>query len=375
MSIVVLSLAGAGVVALQGGRDAAAARTEAAVAPAALAAEGRGPQAVRAAVIRLEPLQKPESFTGTVRPRIESNIAFRVAGKIVARDVDVGDRVAAGQVVARLDDADLRLALAAADAEVAAAMRDRARMAEDAARAVTLHAQGHIARAALDDAETALAQAEARADRAVQARDQAANALDYAVLRAPAAGVVTAAAAEPGQVVGAGSVVLRLARTDRLEAEIALPEQRRALLQATDVTATLWGEQGRTYALTLREVSPDVDPGSRTYRVRFAFDAGDGAALALGRTLTLRIAPPPDGMVATVPLGAVMNDGTGASVWKVGGTGRAVRVPVTIAALTDTAARVKGQLADGDRIVALGAHKVDPARGLRVVETMTAAQD
>jgi RND family efflux transporter MFP subunit len=340
-----------------------------AASPARSASAERPAQPVRVTAAVFVAVQASRSFTGTVRPQHETAMAFRVAGKIVARMVDVGDAVTAGQVLARLDDADARLSLATAEAEVSAAQTDLARATSEADRSKGLYSQGHVTKAALDAVISTKAQAQGRMDRALHQRDQAAHALDYTVLVADAAGVVTAVTAEAGQVVAAGQGVATVARTDAQDVVFALPEQMRPAVEKASATAKVWDDAaGQTYALTLRDISPDVDPVTRTYRVRMALQASD-RALALGRTMTVTLAGAASAPVVYLPLAAVMNDGQGASVWRLDAQETSVqRVPVEIAALTEGLAEVRG-LAQGDMIVSLGAQKIDPARPVRVVET------
>lgn len=334
---------------------------------APLAAPATQPQPVRATTVTLAPLTPVTTYTGTIRPRHQGPAAFRVAGKVAERLVDVGDRVTEGQVIARLDDTDIRLTMEAAEAEVRSATTDLARAEADEARNRELLDRGFVAQAVLDRSVSGAAEARSRLDRATRTRDQAQNQLGYTTLRADADGVVTARAVEAGEVVQAGQPIATIARTDTLEAEIALPEQRRATLDDAAFTATIWGEEDTAHPLTLREVSPDVDPVARTYRVRLAFAATDDR-MALGRTVTVSLIP---GMteddVVPLPLAAVLGDGTGAAVWRITDN-KAERVPVTLVTLRDEVALVRGPLAAGDQVVALGAQKIDPARPVRIVE-------
>jgi RND family efflux transporter MFP subunit len=149
---------------------------------------------------------------------------------------------------------------------------------------------------------------------------------------------------------------------------VAIPEQKRHGLEVMAAHATLWGGPDLPYALTLREISPDVDGASRTYTARFTIEAPD-AALSLGRTLTVRLEAPEGASVAVLPLAAVMNDGRGTAVWKLTGAGdRIERQTITIASLTEETALISGGLAEGDRVIGLGVHKVDPGRPIRIVE-------
>lgn len=365
-----LALAAAGAALTQPGLLAAAlaapgpAKVE--VQPASPAAQ---PQPVRATTVTLVPLRPAVTYTGTIRPRHHGPLAFRLAGKVAERGVSLGDRVTQGQVIARLDDSDIRLTLEAAEAEVRSATTDLARAEADEARSRELMDRGFVAQAALDRSVSGAAEARSRLDRAVRMRDQAQNQLGYTVLYAEADGVVTARAVEAGEVVQAGQPVVTVARTDTVEAEIALPEQRRATLEGATFTATLWGEEDTLHPLTLREVSPDVDPAARTYRVRLSFDRPDDR-MALGRTVTVTLMPEAPGQdVVPLPLAAVLGDGTGAAVWRITGDTGVERIPVTLVTLRDEIALIRGPLAAGDRVVALGAQKIDPARPVRIVET------
>ena len=124
--------------------------------------------------------------------------------------------------------------------------------------------------------------------------------------------------------------------------------------------------------MSLRDISPDVDPAARTYRVRMSLAAPDGA-VALGRTMTVTLRALAQAPVAELPLAAVMNDGQGAFVWRLGPDETTVqRVAVEVARLDDSRAQLRGGLAEGDLVISLGAHKIDPGRPVRVVETAAA---
>jgi RND family efflux transporter MFP subunit len=333
------------------------------------ATAARAAQPVRVTPVVYVSADRSDSYTGTIRPQQEVPLGFRLPGKVVERLVDVGDAVTAGQVVARLDDTDARLELEAAEAEQEASSTDLRRAEADLVRARDLFAEGHVARALLDRATSAAAEAASRADRAEQMRTLAANRLSYMELVAGADGVVTATLAEPGQVVPAGQPVLTVAETDTLDVVFALPEQQRDLLGTAEASAELWGVSGKSYALTLRDISPDVDLVGRTYRVRMTVTNPDAEA-AFGRTVTVRLATDGGAPAATLPLAAVMSDGAGAAVWRLPeGAATVERVPVEIVALGDHVAQVRGGLSEGDLVVSLGAHKIDPTRPVRVVET------
>lgn len=329
----------------------------------------RPAQPVRVTRVAFASADMSDSYTGTIRPQHEVPLGFRMAGKLIARMVDVGDRVTAGQILARLDDTDARLELEAAEAEQAAARTDLSRAKADVARSRDLFAAGHVAQAALDRATSAAAEALSRADRAGQMRALAANRLSYMDLVAEADGIVTGTLAEPGQVVAAGQPVLSLAEGDALDVVFALPEQSRALLETAVARAELWGVPGKDYALALRDISPDVDPVGRTYRVRMTLTAPDTEA-ALGRTVTVRLTTSGALPAAVLPLASVVNDGAGASVWRLPqGADLVERVPVDLVAIQGEGAIVRGPMVEGDIVVSLGANKIDPSRPVRAVET------
>lgn len=353
-------LAAAGAVMVPGRQDAAVAPSE------------RPAQPVRVSVIRFAAVGQVARYTGTIRPRHEVGMGFRVPGKIVSRSVEVGDRVVRGQVLARLDDTDARLERELAEAEAEAARVDHRRALAEVERSGRLFAEGHVAQAALDRAVSVEAEAAARLDRAVRASDLAGNRLGYAQLVAEVDGVVTATPGEVGQVVSAGLTVVSVAQAGALDVVFALPETERGHLAAGVARGTVWGEGGDALALRLRDISPDVDPVGRTYRVRMGLEAPAGA-VALGRTVTVEVDLAAQAPAAAVPLAAVIDDGTGPGVWRVQGD-RVERVAVEVVSISGEVARIRGALGEGDAIVSLGAQKVDPGRPVRVVETRPMAE-
>jgi RND family efflux transporter MFP subunit len=328
------------------------------------------PRPVQVAEIRLSPADPPRSFTGTLRARREADIAFRVGGRIIERLVEPGDQVAAGQVLARLDDTDLALAVRAAEADLSAAEAERARTAADAERARALRAGGHISIAALDQRETAARAAAERAEAAAAALDLARNRLSYATLTAPTAGIVTAILAERGQVVPEGRAVLRLADLAEREIEVSVPESALPALSAPGATARFWALGDVTLPVRLREVSPQAQGALRTYTVRFALSDAP-ATLALGMTATVTL-PARGAPVATVPLSALHDRGQGPMVWRVE-NGRATAVAVEVVRVTETTALLRGPLREGERIVSLGPQLLEPGMPVRIVDTRLAA--
>lgn len=330
----------------------------------------RPARVVLVAPVHYAPQGQAREFVASIRPRIEADQAFRVTGKVVRRLVETGQRVKAGDLLAILDDADLRLQKEQADAELAAARMALEQASADERRAVKLRSEGWTAQAALDRQRTAAEEARGRNQRASRAVELARNALDYASLRADADGVVTATFVEPGQVVAAGQAAVRIARSGELEAVVAVPEAFVSVAGTGEATLFLWSNPGKIYRAKLRELSPSADPATRTFAARFSIIGADDA-VALGMSATLKIATPEAGSAASVPLAALFNQGNGPSLWKVDGDGKLTLTPVTVLRYEAMAALVTGGVAEGDSIVVLGAHKLDPGQKVRPVAADT----
>lgn len=305
------------------------------------------------------------SFTGVVAPRVQSDLAFRVAGKVRERLVDAGQAVRRGQPLMRLDADDLQLQ-AQARQEAVMADRARARQAGDEeARYRDLRGTGAISASQYDQVKTTLDAATAQLKASEAQAEVARNALRYAVLLADADGVVMEALAEPGQVVAAGQVVLRLAQDGRREAAIQLPETLRPALGSTG-QATLFGRPGPGVPATLRQLSQTADRQTRTFEARYVLDAALSNA-PLGATVTLRLAGAQAGGASVqVPLAALHDVGKGQGVWVIGGAPAQVSWrPVKVQRLREDGADVDG-LKAGERIVALGAHLLHQGEHVRV---------
>jgi RND family efflux transporter MFP subunit len=307
-------------------------------------------------------------FVGVVRARYETDLGFRVAGKIVTRVVNVGDRVQVGDVVARLDPEDLKLQVQSAEAELAAATSNLAQASSDFERYSKLKTNGWASIADYDRKKAASDEAQGRLDRARRALDLARNQLGYAELKADADGVITATLAEAGQVVAIGQAVARLAHRGEKEAVVALPETWLAEARTSKASVRLWADRDRSFAAHLRELSPQADQATRTYAARFTIEQADDA-VAFGMTATVTLTQATDARVARLPLAAILNRGTGPSVYLVDASGALVRRPVTVASFTEDAALVTSGIGDGDKIVTLGVQKLEAGLKVRTVET------
>jgi RND family efflux transporter MFP subunit len=306
-------------------------------------------------------------FVGVVRARYENDLGFRVAGKIVSRVVNVGDRVRAGDVVAELDPQDLKLQVESAEAEFAAANSNLHQAAADLDRYSALKTHGFASSADFDRKKAAKDEAEARLERARRALDLARNQFDYADLKADADGVITATLAEPGQVVAVGQPVARLAHYGEKEAVIALPETWLDDAQASQAIVQLWSGPERQYAARLRELSPQADATTRTYAARFTIDDPDDS-VALGMTAIVTLSHPSDIMVAKLPLSAIINRGAGPSVYVVDQVDQLELRPVKVASFTEDAALIASGVSDGDRVVTLGVQKLDAGQKVHAID-------
>ena len=289
-------------------------------------------------------------FTGTIGARVESNLGFRVAGKIVERLVNVGEQVKAGQPLMRIDETDLRLALTAKRNAVAAARATVVQTDADERRYANLVNDGWTSRQRYEQAKAASDTANAQLAAAEAEASVAENQATYSVLVADANGTL----GEPGQVVSAGQAVVRLAQSGPREAVVALPETIRPAIGSL-AEASLYGSDGRRYTAHLRQLSDSADAQTRTYEARYVLD-GEAAAAPLGATVTIRLASQDSQPEIQVPLGAVLDDGRMTGVWVFDSAASTVRFqPIKLLRVTSETAVISG-LSSGDPIVSLGAH-------------------
>lgn len=313
------------------------------------------------------------AFTGVVAARIQSDLSFRVQGKLLERFVDTGQTITKGQRLAHIDPADLDLA-AHAQLEAVAAARALARQtAADEARYRNLRERGVISASAHDQAKAA-ADAAAAQLRAVEAQATVArNASSYAVLLADADGVITETLAEPGQVIGAGQVVVRVAHAGPREAIVQLPETLRPALGSVG-HATLFGNDTQSVPARLRQLSDLADPLTRTFEARYVL-GGALAEASLGTTVTVRLAPVSAAAPQSleIPIAALLDAGKGPGVWVVEGEPpRVAWRPVSVVRMDEEHAYIGGQIAQGERIVSLGAHLLREGQPVRVADEAAA---
>jgi multidrug efflux system membrane fusion protein len=299
------------------------------------------------------------SYSGEVRSRYETALAFRIPGKLSARLVDTGSVVKAGQVLARLDPGDTALSATAAAAQLQLARADLQRYRD-------LRRKGFVSQAALDSKETAFTAAQANAKLAQ-------NQSSYTVLRAAQAGVVGLISAEVGQVVAAGQTVMRLARADTLEVAISIPEARMPEAQTLgNAEVRLWADGEAIYQGRLRELSPVADPVTRTYAARVAIGDADARVL-LGMTAKVRFLNPQRDARLSVPLTAIFQQDGKAALWVVQADQSVALRAVAVASYGEDTALLKSGVQAGERIVVAGVHKLTAGERVSIVEQPTPA--
>jgi RND family efflux transporter MFP subunit len=302
-------------------------------------------------------------FTGIIGARVQSNLGFRVAGKIVERLVNVGQQVKAGQPLMRIDETDLRLALTAKRNAVAAARASAVQTEADERRYANLVNNGWASRQRYEQAKAALDTAEAQLAAAEAAARVAENEATYSALVADADGTVVDTLGEPGQVVAAGQTVVRLAQAGPREAVVALPETIRPAIGSA-AEANLYGRDGHRFTAHLRQLSDAADAQTRTYEARYVLD-GEAAAAPLGATVTIRLTSQASQPDVQVPVGAVLDDGEKTGVWVLDSTTSTVRFqPVKLVRMTSETAVISG-LNSGDPVVSLGAHLLQEGARVR----------
>jgi RND family efflux transporter MFP subunit len=311
------------------------------------------------------------SFVGTIRPRIESDLGFRVAGKVSKRLVEVGALVEAGQPLAMLDEVDLNLQAEQAEAELSAATGVLAQAGAAEARAKELRQKGWSTDAQMDQARAAADEARARLNRAQRSVELTKNSLSYATLVADAPGVITATLIEPGQVVTAGQAAVRVARLAEKEVVVAIPETLLTRAKSGEALVSIWSEPDKRYAARLRELAPSADQATRTYLAKFAIpDASN--EVQLGMTATLILSDPASERVARLPLSALFDQGDGPSLYVADSkTGAVTLERVAVKAYEHDVVLISNGVAEGANVVALGVQKLNPAEKVRVVPSLS----
>ena len=309
-------------------------------------------------------------FAGEVRPRVESRLGFRVAGKIVRRAVDLGQTVRVGQVLAELDAQDLRLATEAVRAQVAAAQTNRDLNFAELQRYKELRAQNFISGAELERRDASYQAAQAQLDQAKAQLSAQGNQTGYARLVADVACVVTGIEAEPGQVVAAGTPVVRVAQSGVRDVVFAVPEDRVAdVAVGSPVEVRLWNSE-QVVAGRVREVAASADAATRTFQVKVALDTQTPPPLGTTVTVVPKALSSGGIPVIKLPTSALRRDASGqTSVLVLDEASMTVRAqPITIATADGNDAVVSAGLQPGMRVVAAGVHVLTPGQKVTVYQ-------
>lgn len=332
-------------------------------------------RAVKLVTVGEGQIESSQEYSGDVRARVESRLGFRVAGKITRREVELGQRVKAGQVLARLDARDYQLSADAARAQLASATTQRDLAEANAKRFRTLRAQSFISAAEMERYEANLKAAQASLDQARAQLSSQSNQENYTQLLADADGVVTSVEAEPGQVVAAGTPVVRIAQDGARDAVFNVPEDRRSAIKpGQGVKVRPWSDESRVINALVREVAASADPATRTYVVKAALQGTD--LPALGATVQVM----PEGMgvsreavgsqVIKLPTTALRQEGDngqGTAVWLYDAASSSVKLqPVQIASADGNEAVIASGLQPGMQVVATGAHVLTPGQKVTV---------
>lgn len=327
---------------------------------------------VRTMMVEAGQVEGVAEFSGEVRARIESQLGFRVPGKIVARKVEIGDAVKRGQVLMELDPQDLRLAAMQAGAALKAAESNRDLARAELLRYRELREKNYVSEAVLDARRTAAEAAQASYEQALAAYRTQSNQAGYTTLLADADGVVTGVEAEVGQVVAAGAPVVRVARVGEKEVVVGIPEGGlQSLRQASEVRVHVWALPDRRFTGRVREIAPVADPATRTYTAKIAIpDAPPQVRLGMSAYVTIHGISEQYGI--RLPLTALFRRNEESAVWVVeNGSVRAVPVRVVGSAGNDVL--VSGALAPGQVVVTAGANLLQPGQKVKILGSDPAA--
>ncbi len=324
-------------------------------------------RAVRVMTVGVDSIHSGAEYSGEVRARVESRLGFRVAGKMIRRQAELGQRVKAGEVLAQLDPQDYKLAAEAARAGVAAALTNRDLAAADYKRYKELRDQNFISGAEVERRDTALKAAQAQLDQAQAQLSSQGNQQSYTNLVADVSGVVTSVDAEPGQVVAAGTQVVRIAQDGPRDVFFSVPEDKVGLIKAgSGVDVKVWSSNTQVKGV-VREVAASADPVTRTFGVKVSLDAKDN--LALGTTVSvLPQAFDRSGLqVIKLPTSALRQDGKTAAVWLLDPASMTVKLqPIQILTADGNDVVISGGLQPGMQVVTAGVHVLSPGQKVTI---------
>jgi RND family efflux transporter MFP subunit len=323
---------------------------------------------VRAITLAAGGVRASTEFSGDVRPRYESRLGFRVGGKISARKVDVGSSVSKGTLLMQLDPQDLRLGQAQAQASLRAAQTNADLARAELKRYQDLRAQNFVSQAVLDQKVAAARSSQSSVEAARAQLHEQANQTGYASLVSDTDGVVTGIDAEVGQVVQAGTPVVRVARTDEKEVVIGVPEdQVDELRHAAEVKVRLWADPNRSIAGKIREVSPVADPATRTYTVKVSIPASEDVRLGMTAVVDIvRQSGDATGAQMRAPLSSLVQNKGGSSVWVI--ENNAVKLqPVQVGGVAGNDVLLTSGVRPGQSIVTAGVNLLKNGQKVKIL--------
>ena len=331
-------------------------------------------RAVRVVTVGVNPFSSGYEFAGEVKAQLESRVGFRVGGKIIKRQAELGQRVKVGQILAQLDPQDYKLAADSARAQLQVAATNRDLAAADYKRYAALKEQNFIRGAELERRESVLKAAQAQVDQAQSQLAVQGNQATYAVLKADMAGVVTAIDAEPGQVVAAGAPVVRIAADGPRDVVFSVPEDKVAGIKPGMAVKVRGWAQDATVPMAMakvREVSASADPATRTFLVKLALQ-NTSPPPPLGATVYVL----PEGLggvqglpVIKLPTSALRRDGQASAVWVLDKATMTVKSQtVQIATADGNEAVISAGLQPGMLVISAGVHVLTPGQKVTVYQ-------
>jgi RND family efflux transporter MFP subunit len=306
-------------------------------------------------------------YSGEVRAQVESRLGFQVAGKLVQRPAEQGQRVTAGQLLALIDAKDYQLSAQAAAAQVVSAQSQRDLALADFKRFEALKAQNFISGAELERREANLKAADAQLNQAKAQAQAQTNQAGYARLTASQSGVITGVDAEVGQVVSAGQPVVRLAHDGPRDAVFAVPEAMALTLKVGQKMKATLVSTGQTLQGKVRELAASADPVTRTYAVKLALEGSE--RLPLGSTVNVQALQLPGSQAGVIklPTSALRQEGAGTAVWVLDAASMTVlSQSVQVGMVDGNEVVITSGLQPGQQVVSAGVHLLSPGQKVTI---------
>lgn len=320
---------------------------------------------VRSEIVKINSSAQNANYSGEIRGRYETQLAFQVGGKIMKRNVDLGSRVTSGDVLMEIDAKDIQQTVNISSAQVSSAESQLQLAQTNLERYRILLEQGAISRAQLDQYQNAYEVAAAAVHQSSAQYTQGTNQLGYSTLVADNDGIVSSISAESGQVVSAGQAILTLVKDGEREVEINVPENRvDELRKQGQIQVTFWALPNVTAQGSIREISPIADKVSRTYKVRISL-INPPAGLNLGMTANVIVTQTGSQQATYIPLAAIYQTGDTPNVWVIANDTVALR-PIKVGTFGDNKVQVLEGLQDGDVIVTAGVQKLHEGQKVRI---------